>query len=246
MNNAILLLLDFDGTLVPITRFPQTVELPLTTKNLLQKLSRKKGIYLAISSGRKLTDIKARIDLPDIIYGGNHGLEGEIFGEKYSFPIPDKILRNLRTIKEQLDKIAAKFNGVLVEDKELTLSFHYRSVNKQQIPEIKLLFNLILKPYIAGKSIFVRTGKEVFDIMPNLNWNKGNFADLIVKKINMLTNKRPTVIAVGDDLTDENVFQKLKNCISITIGKKKNSSAGYYLNNSEDLIHFLDLFNNLV
>ena len=80
--DKIVLLLDFDGTLTPIVKPPNRAELSKSMRNLLIKLSKKQGFYLAILSGRTLKDIKKKIGLPNIIYGGNHGLEGEIFGKK--------------------------------------------------------------------------------------------------------------------------------------------------------------------
>lgn len=245
-NRPKLLLLDFDGTLTPIAQSPQEAKLSEKTKKLLQKLSKKSGFYLAILSGRKLDDIKTKINLQNIIYGGNHGLEGEILGEKFIFPIPSKMLRDIREIKKELNQIAGQFKGVLIEDKELTLSFHYRLANKQQVPEIRLLINRTLKPYLINKSVSKIAGKKVIDIMPNLKWNKGHFAALIIKKITLLTNKRPLVIAIGNDLTDEDIFQKLKNEITATVGKKKKSWAKYYLKNSKDTVSFLEWLNNLV
>lgn len=246
MSSDWLLLLDFDGTLSPITKIPQEAKLPPETKKLLQKLSKKPGIYLAIISGRTLDDIKIRVGIPDIIYGGNHGLEEEFFGEKYSFPIPDKMRRTLITIKEQLNQIATKFNGLLIEDKGLTLSLHYRLAEEPQIPEIKLLINQILKPFITGGLVSVRPGAKVINIIPNVQWNKGDFAALIIKKIKLYKNKRPIVIAIGDDRTDEDIFQELNSSITVTIGKKENSNAKYHLNGPKDTAIFLKMLNSLV
>lgn len=242
MNKTKLLLLDFDGTLAPIAKTPREAKISPETKKLLRQLSEKKDVYLAIISGRKLDDIKEKVGLPDIIYGGNHGLEGEIFGEKYSYPIPDKMLRNLGTIKEQLDKIAAKFNGVLVEDKELTLSFHYRSAEEQQMPEIALLINGALQPFVSNKSVSVMIGKKVIDISPNVTWNKGCFADLIVKKISAITKTYPEVIIIGDDKTDEDIFRKVSGGITIKVGENLQSTAKYSLKDTKEVMKFLEWF----
>lgn len=241
-----LLLFDFDGTLTPIAESPREARLSLETKALLQQLSEKKGVYLAIVSGRKLDDIKAKIGLPNVIYGGNHGLEGEILGEKYSYPIPDKMLKSLKTIKEQFDLIAAKFKGVLVEDKGVTLSFHYRMAEEQLIPEINSLINEVLQPYVTAGSVSVMVGKKVTDVSPKVNWNKGCFADLIVNKINGRIKTLPVVIIIGDDKTDENTFHKLENQITITVGEKSKSEAKYYTKNTGEVIEFLNWVNSKI
>lgn len=234
-----LLLLDFDGTLTPIVKFPEKAKLSKEMRDLLQELSAKKGVYLAIISGRKLSDIKEKIRLPNIIYGGNHGLEGEVFGRKYSYSITNKTSLTFKKIRGQLNKIADKFRGVLIEDKELVLSFHYRLANKQQVLAIKSLFKKTLKPYLEDKLISVVLGKMVFDVRPRINWNKGSFAKLLIRKIRAQTKKAPLVIFIGDDDTDEDVFQALEKDITIKVGGGGQSNAKYSLRNTKEVPEFL-------
>lgn len=238
-----ILILDFDGTLTPIVKSPNQVKLSKTMRNLLIRLTKKEGFYLAILSGRNLKDLKKRVNLQNVIYAGNHGLEGEIFGEKYLFPIPSEILWTLGRIKKQLNQITDKFKGTFIEDKGLTLSFHYRLADKYQTHEIKLLINQILKAYISNGLVSIIAGKKVVDIIPNVNRNKGSFAEMIIKKITDRTKNHPAAIIIGDDTTDENVFQKLKNQITITVGKKHQSQAKYYLKNPSEVVQFLQLLN---
>lgn len=238
-----ILMLDFDGTLTPIVKSPDQAKLSTTMKNLLVKLSQKEGFYLAILSGRRLEDLKKKVNLKNIIYAGNHGLEGEIFGEKYLFPVPSKALWTLGKIKEQLNQITDKFKETFIEDKDLTLSFHYRLADQQQIPKIKLLINQMLKPYITDRSVSVIAGKKVIDITPNVNWGKGDFAALVIKKISDRTKNHPVAIVIGDDTTDENVFHKLKNQITITVGEKRQSNARYFLKNPNEVVKLLQLLN---
>lgn len=235
-----LLLLDFDGTLTPIVKSPEKAKLSKEMRDLLQELSIKKGVYLAIISGRRLSDLKEKIRLPNIIYGGNHGLEGEVFGRKYSYSITNKTSLTFKKIRGQLNKIVDKFNGVLIEDKGLVLSFHYRLANKQQVSAIKSLFKKTLKPYVEDKLISVILGKMVFDIRPRVNWNKGSFAKLLIRKIRAQTEKTPLAIFIGDDATDEDVFQAIEKDITVKVGGGNRSSAKYSLRNTKEVFKFLE------
>lgn len=237
------LMLDFDGTLAPIVKSPEQAKLPLKTRDLLQKLIAKPDVYLAIISGRKLSDIKEKISLPNIIYGGNHGLEGEIFGKSYSFPLTNKALSTLNKIKKQLSKVANEFKGVFIEDKDLTLSFHYRLADAQQLSKVILIFDETLRPYLENNSVSIIAGKRVIDIIPKVDWSKGDFANLVIKKITTRTRKRPATIVVGDDTTDEDVFLKLNNAITVKTGKNTLSNAAYYLKNTKDVFMFLEWIN---
>lgn len=238
-----ILIADFDGTLTPIVNIPQMAKLQPRFRNILRKLIAKRNFYLAIISGRDLSNIKAKINLPNIIYGGNHGLEGEMFGEKYYFPIEKKTLLTFKKIREQFNKIANQFKGVFIEDKTLTLSFHYRLVNKQSVPKIIPLISKILKPFIKKGLISTADGKMIIDVIPKVNWDKGHFAHLIINKITARTKTNPAVIVIGDDSTDETVFRALKNEITISVGKKHKSWAKYYLKNTEETADFLEHLN---
>lgn len=235
-----LLLLDFDGTLAPIVKSPEIASLSPQTKGLLQNLSQKPKYYLAIISGRQLEDLKEKIGLPNIIYGGNHGLEGEIFDRKFSLPIANEASMTLKKIREQLDRVANKFTGVFIENKNLALSFHYRLASKLQVHAIKSLFKKTLKPYTKDELITIVSGKMVFDIFPNLNWNKGSFAKLAIREIQRRTNSTPIAVFIGDDTTDEDVFQALKKGITIRVGRNRRSSAKYNVENIREVFRFLE------
>ncbi|MBI2040428.1 trehalose-phosphatase [Candidatus Microgenomates bacterium] len=235
-----IIMLDFDGTLTPIVKSPKEAKLSIGTRHLLQKLCQKPNLYLAIVSGRELKDIKKKIGLPNIIYGGNHGLEGEILGEKYSFPIPQKTLAVLKDIREQLNKITNQFEGIFIEDKRLTFSLHYRLADKQQMPKVKLLLQETIKPYVKKGLISVVAGKMVFDIRPKVNWDKGSFAKLVTDQMYTQTKIPPVIIYIADDTTDEDVFRRFNKEITIKVGKDQQSSAKYSLKNTKEVFKFLE------
>ena len=77
---AVLLYLDFDGTLVPIRQDPSRCQLSPPLRATLQQLSGWKqdpALDLAVISGRSLVDLRQRLgpDLRGLSLAGNHGLE---------------------------------------------------------------------------------------------------------------------------------------------------------------------------
>ncbi len=245
-SRTIILFLDFDGTLTPIVKSRGKVNLSFQSRNLLQELSNKSNLFMAIISGRKLEDIKKMVGLSNLTYGGNHGLEWSIFDRTDSYPIPEKTLSTLKEILQQLNKIAFQFSGVHIYDKEPVLSLHYRSADRKHIPAIKLQFANTLKPYIENEIISVMPGKMSFEVCPKVEWNKGYLAQLLTEKISIKTKKAPLVIAIGDDTTDEDMFKKLGQGITIKVGKSIKSEAQYYLKDVRDVIKFLTQINNVV
>ncbi|MEJ2745756.1 MAG: trehalose-phosphatase, partial [bacterium] len=89
----VMLFLDYDGTLSPIADAPEKALLPKGTKELLRRLSGKKGFKVAVVSGRSLRDIKSIVGLKGIIYAGSHGLELEGPKIRYRSFMPGKYLK---------------------------------------------------------------------------------------------------------------------------------------------------------
>lgn len=233
-----ILMLDFDGTLSPIADSPKQSKLSHKNKTLLTKISKKRNIYIVIISGRSLKDIKKKVGLKNITYAGNHGLEGDVLGEEYLYPVPKKIYTTIKEIYKKLKNINNEFPGSLIENKKLSLSFHYRNVEHKSTNQFKLKVNNLLRPFIKDKLIYVLPDKKVFDIFPNVKCNKGTFARLILNKIHKKTNTKPAVMYIGDDITDEIAFKALKDQITIKVGKAK-TKAKYKITNTKDVAEFL-------
>lgn len=83
VNKHIFLFLDYDGTLTPIVDYPDKAVISEEVRNLLKDLSAKPRCHVGVISGRALNDVKKMVDLEDIVYVGNHGLEIE--GPKIKF-----------------------------------------------------------------------------------------------------------------------------------------------------------------
>src|SRR5215510_10970011 len=84
---ALVLLLDFDGTLAEFNPDPAAPELTPERWELLDTIGRAPGVSLGIVSGRRLDDLRARTRLPDHVYhAGLHGLEIEIEGQRTTHP----------------------------------------------------------------------------------------------------------------------------------------------------------------
>ncbi len=240
------LFLDFDGTLTPIVKSPKLANISKGTQRLLQSLCQKPNFYVAVVSGRQLNDLEQRVGIPDIIYASKHGFKGEIQHKQYIFPVKKSGLIAIRKIKEQLQEVTDQFNGAFIEDKKIMLAFHFRAVDKQRIPQLKLSLKKILKNIKKQGLVSTILGKKVLEILPKAAWNKGYFADMVMKKIAALTKKKPVAIVIGDDKTDEDTFQKLNKEITITVGRKRQSKAKYYLKDPEDVIFFLNKLKVLV
>lgn len=224
-SSHVLLGLDFDGTLVSIEKHPAQVKLISKNKAILEKLSTIPNIDIVILSGRSLQDLKKYISLPHAMLAGNHGFEWEKDGHKKDESLPKSLKSNLRKILQNLKNIKVK--GFLIEDKLLSISCHYRNVPQKEVSKVKKEIYKILHPYLKEKIVELIPGKKVIDIRPKRNWTKGHFLENYIQSFKNMYDL--LVIYIGDDTTDEDVFSKLSNGLTIRVGKKKGSRAKYYL-----------------
>jgi trehalose 6-phosphate phosphatase len=245
----ILLFLDYDGTLTPIVARPEMAVLSSQAREILKRISHHSLFKLAIISGRSLSEIKALLGLANITYAGNHGLEIECppcycqerSPETTTFihPIAKEIEPVLKGLEQRLKGRLADIDGVLIENKGLTLSIHYRLAEETAVKKIKKLFLEAIEYGDAKDKLQVIEGKKVLEVRPPVEWNKGKAIEWLLEIYGM-PGSLP--IFAGDDVTDEDGFKILHKVggISIFVGEDKASSAAhYYLDSPEQLCHWL-------
>jgi len=245
----ILLFLDYDGTLTPIVARPEMAVLSSQTREILKQISHHSLFKLAIISGRSLSEMKALLGLENITYVGNHGLEIECSPcycqerspETTTFihPIAKEFKPRLKRLEQRLRGRLADINGVIIENKGLTLSVHYRLVKGTEIERVGELFLKAIEYGDARDKLQVTEGKKVLEVRPPVEWNKGEAIEWLLEIYGM-PGSLP--IFAGDDVTDEDGFKVLHRVggISIFVGEDNASStADYYLDSPEQLHHWL-------
>lgn len=240
-GKPIFLFLDFDGTLAPIVETPDKAALPRETKELLIGLIKCPKLKMAFISGRKLTDLKKKVDLKGAIYSGNHGLEIEGPKIKFNSAMPRSYRKVIERIRDRIEEKTASIPGVFIEDKGLSLSLHYRLANKDQISLIKTIFHETAIVYLIKNQIKVKPGKMVLEVRAPVEWNKGKVVLWLLSRQKFALSKNNVFpIYIGDDITDEDAFRALgKNGLTIFVGEPKKSLAQYYLKSTSEVIEFL-------
>lgn len=238
--HKIALFLDYDGTLVPIQKDPAQCFLSEETKKTLESLVDSKNCCLSVLSGRMLSDIRNRVGIQKIYYGGNHGIDIAGPGMRYTHPKASSTRPIILKIKHLLKREIADIKGAWLEDKKFTLTLHFRAVKRGDISSVKRAFYKITKRFLEEKLLTIIKGKKVLELTPDISWDKGNAIFYILKR---LKNKW-FPIYIGDDKTDENAFRALnKKGITIHVGKTKNTFADYYLKGQWEALKLLQFIN---
>jgi trehalose-phosphatase len=243
-NKSVALFLDYDGTISPLADKPDRASTPDETRRLLGDLLKIPENRLAVISGRALRDIKKRVGIDRIIYVGNHGLEIEGPKIKFTSPVFMGYKRLLRSIRNDLGNRLVNINGILIEDKGISLSIHYRLVEESQLAHVKTVLHEATIVHVVRNKIRVRLGKKVFEIRPALEWDKGKAVLWLLARWKFgLSGREIVPIYLGDDVSDEDAFRVLeKQGITVFIGTPKRSRAEYYLKDSTEVKDFLRRF----
>jgi len=230
-GQPVFLFLDYDGTLTPIVSSPERADLSADMRDRLNRLRGK--VPLAVISGRSLRDIQARVGVAGIYYAGNHGAE---IGDDLCTPGKPENHYDRHLLEEYLARLreaTACIPGVLIEDKTITASIHFRQV---PIPDLGKLFHVLFKLAREYEHVFIlRSGKKVFEIRPAQAPHKGQAVLQLLERVG--GGRLP--IYIGDDATDEDAFRVLKGRgLSISIGDSRN--ADYFLDSQEEVGELLD------
>jgi trehalose 6-phosphate phosphatase len=206
----VLLAFDFDGTLSPIVRDRDAAGMRRTTHRLLAALGQ---LYpCAVVSGRSRADVAARLaDLPIRYVVGNHGLEPNRATPRFA-----KAAASLRV--ELVERLGDS-QGVEIEDKQFSLAIHYRKSRTKRAAK-RAILEALAHCSVAHRVV---TGKLVYNVLPDGAPHKGIALRELRRKAGV-----DTAIYVGDDVTDEDVFQLADpGILGIRVGTDSKSAAGY-------------------
>lgn len=203
-NKTLAILLDYDGTLAPIADNPNKTAMPVATEVILNKMAKHPKIFLAIISGRGIKDVQGRVGINGITYGGNHGIEIEYpDGSRHDYKLPTEIQENYSKLVKELRENVEK-NNAWVEDKRVSLTYHYRDTPMDVKESQKQIAIRIIESY----GFRANQAHEAIEAKPPVNWNKGEAAMFILN--NAFGDNWPDeikVIFAGDDTTDEDAMR---------------------------------------
>lgn len=238
-GGSVYLMLDFDGTLTAIRRDPDKARLSGGAVRILKRAARTPGIDLSIISGRSLKDIRKRVGIEGLTYAGNHGLEIQGPGIKFSASGPAKIKRTMSLIAGELRGEFRKIKGVIIEHKGLTVSVHFRMVKSSGEGDVEEVFKRVTAPYVSKKKIMITPGKKIWEVRPPVKWDKGRTVLFLLEK-KRKTIKKILPIYLGDDRTDEDAFKAIGNTgICVFVGRPGRSAAPYYLRGAAEARGFI-------
>ncbi|MCJ7605140.1 MAG: trehalose-phosphatase [Dehalococcoidales bacterium] len=229
----VLLLADYDGTLTPIFQRPEDAILSESMRSRMILLAGVPGFSLGVISGRELTEVQSLVAIGGIYYSGNHGLEMDGPGFSYLNSEAQRVTPLIHELAGKLADALKEIDGIILQDKDLSLSVHYRLVKPEQEEAVAEVVRKLTAAPVERGDIRVFMGKKVWEIRPPVDWDKGNAVETIRREIETSCGtKRLLTIYLGDDTTDEDAFKVLRqpDGWSVFVGAERPASAAeYYL-----------------
>ena len=231
-----LLLLDYDGTLMPFSTDPRQVTPSRHVLDVLTALAADSRNDVVVISGRDRNTLEHWLGQLPVSLVAEHGAWIRDRGGDWHLSRPLKNDWKPR-IRPVLETYSDRLPGSFVEEKEFSLVWHYRAAD----PELgaaraqELLDHLV--NFTANIDVQVLQGNKVVEVKTG-GVNKG----IAAAQHHLALLDPDFVLAVGDDWTDEYLFMALPNtAYTLRVGLA-NSQARY---NLRDYLAVLDMLTDL-
>lgn len=205
-GTPLLVMLDVDGTLAPIAPRPELASVPEATRRAVAALARRPATHVALVSGRGALDAQRMITVPGAWVLGNHGME--LVAPDGALAVEERVARwrdSLAGVADSLRASLETIGGAIVEDKQWTLSIHYRLVEPGEVP----LVERAVRVQAESAGLVVTSGKQVIEVRPPVHVDKGTAVrDLAIRLGG--AGRDASILYVGDDRTDEDAFKRLR------------------------------------
>lgn len=196
---------DIDGTISAIAPTPTEALVTDVAREALTALGDRLAL-VGVVTGRSAAVGEAMVAVPGLVYIGNHGMERVHKGVVWDHP---GALAKAGAIGAALREIGAAaavetwFNGVVIEDKRLSGSVHYRLV-PETLPARDVLLRLANEA-AARHDLLVTEGRQIVELRPRVVVNKGTAIRGLVEEFGL-----GGLIFLGDDLTDVDAFREVR------------------------------------
>ncbi|MBI5030819.1 MAG: trehalose-phosphatase [Chloroflexi bacterium] len=215
------LLLDYDGTLVPVAPTPAEAVPDPGLLELLSRLVQIDAMCVAVVSGRSLASLKPMLPVPNLILAGIYGVEIQI-GEHIESDVlnPQEMRKKIDEVKSAWAQIIVDRPGFWLEDKRFALALHGRFADP---PTADIVFSQAREKLaeIAVDEFRILGGERFLEIAP-ASASKGKAVEWLLEHM-PLADALP--VYFGDDDKDEEAFLVVKQLGGIPIGVGKPRSA---------------------
>ena len=209
-----MLLLDYDGTLVPFFDDPNQSIPDKGLMNILEDIASRDNVEMVVISGRMGNFLEEHLGHLGVTLVAEHGIWIKEEGSKEwesNAELPDPQWKE--EAKAIINFYVDRTPGSFIEEKKNALVWHYRKVERGLASLRCSELSSHLRHVMSEKGLDVMEGNAVVEIKPS-NINKGKVARKLFNQF-----KPDYAVALGDDFTDEYIFEALEGqAVTIKVG----------------------------
>lgn len=196
------LITDIDGTISPTVATPQQAMVSPLCHHYLAILCRQLALVAAIS-GRPVVEVKDMVAIDGMVYIGNHGLERWTDGHAELLPEARDYSGVVKAALEEITPLLAAIEGIIIQDKGITATIHYRLCPNPELAERQILAAVADSP--RSKGLRVMQEKMAIDLLPPVKANKGTATSKLIQDYDLRGG-----VYLGDDITDIESFRAIR------------------------------------
>ena len=200
---AVVLLLDYDGTLVPIERTPDLAAPDADLLAILRDLA-SAGCRVELVSGRDRDTLHEWFAAEPVALWAEHGAWHRPLGATQWMSTLTHDSGWIDGVEPLLEQFAASTPGALVERKTSSIAWHYRvadpELGERQARELRLALDDALR----SQPLQVLEGSKVVEVR-----ERGVDKARVAERVMLSAGASALLVALGDDRTDEDMFGAL-------------------------------------
>ena len=219
------LLLDYDGTLVPIARSPAFAAPDDELLAMLEQLAARPDLTVEIISGRPREILDAWFGTLPVSLWAEHGFWHRRTPERVWHPAATLPTQWPNRVLPILEEFTVATPGSQIEMKSASIAWHYRGANREFAARQAHELRMLLGDALSNQPLEVLEGRKVIEIRLR-GVSKARAAHALLDE-----SQPGTVVAIGDDHTDEELFRALPpSAITVAVGRRP-TAAKYRVEN---------------
>lgn len=196
---------DIDGTISAIAATPSEAIVTARAREALRCLAERVAVVGAVT-GRAADDGTRMLDIPGLLVVGNHGMEWLHRETRWVNPAAEASRAALAAALVEIGEAvvgAGMADAVVLEDKRLSASIHYRLAGDHLLARDVILD--AAGSVASRHGLRVTEGRFVVELRPEVVINKGTAITALVQE-----HALNGVVYFGDDITDVDAFVAIR------------------------------------
>jgi trehalose 6-phosphate synthase/phosphatase len=221
----------YNGTLVEDSENSDDKKPDKELYDILSKLSKKPNVEICITSCSESEKLEELFQDTDYRLISDHGA----YYRKHNIWTELEVLKTdwMEDVIPILETFVDRTPGSRLEVSRFSVKWHYGDADIEMGEKRVIEINTVLTSLISNTDLSVYHGNEVVEVKSS-KVNKGSAASQVLKEKNF-----DNIIAIGDDWTDEFMFEDLpNNALTVKVGVRK-TKAKYFVKKVDEVRSFL-------